>query len=134
MFRRRRGDRGEQRLSIADAVCHAACMTSLETEATAIMTVSQSGDTARMLSKYRAPYPIYACVIDSHIARHLSLSWGVYPLLIQMLPTTDEVLRESERLCREARYIESGDTVVVVAGLTSGESGTTNMLTVLRIS
>jgi pyruvate kinase len=133
MFRRRRGDRGERQLAIVDAVCHAACMTSLETEATAIMTVSRSGDTARTLSKYRAPYPIYACVLDAHIARHLSLSWGVYPLLMRMLPNTHEVLRESERLCLEAGYINNGDTVVVVAGLISGEFGTTNMMTVLHV-
>jgi pyruvate kinase len=133
MFRRRRNDSGEQRLSIADAVCHAACMTSLETEATAIMTVSQSGGTARMLSKYRAPYPIFACVLDEHIARHLTLSWGVYPLLMPLLPNTDEVIKESEKLCLKAGYLKKGDMVVIVAGLPSGAIGTTNMMTVHRI-
>ena len=126
---RRRSDRAGN-LTIADAVCHAACSTSIEIDADAIMTVSKSGDTARMLSKYRPSHPIYACVLDEHVARHLSLSWGVYPLLMPLLPTTDEVLKMSERLCYEAGYIKNGDMLVVVAGLPAIESGTTNMVTV----
>jgi pyruvate kinase len=125
---RRRSDR--MHLSIADAVCHAACSTSIEIGADAIMTVSKSGDTARMLSKYRPSHPIFACVLDEHVARHLSVSWGVYPLLMPLLPTTDEVLKRSEDLCHKAGYIKSGDMIVIVAGLPAVESGTTNMITV----
>jgi pyruvate kinase len=125
---RRRSDR--MHMSIADAVCHAACTTSVEIDADAIMTVSKSGGTARMLSKYRPSHPIYACVLDEHIARHLSISWGVYPLLMPLLPTTDEVLKVSEDLCHKAGYLKSGDTIVIVAGLPAVESGTTNMVTV----
>jgi pyruvate kinase len=105
----------------------------METEATAILAVSRSGETARMLSKYRSPYPIYACVLDDHVARHLSLSWGVYPLVMKLMPNTDEVLKESERLCLKAGLVKDGETVVVIAGLPSGESGTTNMMTIHRV-
>ncbi|MCL1866697.1 MAG: pyruvate kinase [Oscillospiraceae bacterium] len=135
MFRRRSDSRfGTGRnLSIAEAACHAACITSMETEATAILAVSRSGETARMLSKYRSPYPIYACVLDDHVARHLSLSWGVYPLVMKLMPNTDEVLKESERLCLKAGLVKDGETVVVIAGLPSGESGTTNMMTIHRV-
>jgi pyruvate kinase len=127
MFRRR-GDREHH--SIVDAVCHAACYTAVDIGASSIMTVSKSGDTARMLSKCRSNLLVYACVLDEHIARHLSISWGVYPLLMPMMANTDEVLSESEKLCLEAGYIKKGETIVIVAGLPSGESGTTNMITV----
>ena len=116
-------------LSIADAICHGACTTTIKIGADAIMTVSKSGETARLLSKYRPSQLIYACVLDHHIARHLSISWGVYPLVMPLMPTTDEVMRESERLCREAGYIKSGDMIIVVAGFPAVESGT-NMMTV----
>jgi len=124
---RRRSDR--KHISISDTVCHAACSTSTEIGADAIMTVSKTGETARKLSKYRPSHPIYACVMDDYIARHLCLSWGVYPLLMSLMPTTEELMKESEKLCRDAGYIKNGDMIVIVAGLPI-ESGVTNMITV----
>jgi pyruvate kinase len=123
---RRRGDNSY--ISVSDAVCHAACSTCAEVGAKAILTVSKTGKTARLLSKYRPVHRICACVTDEYVARHLSLSWGVFPVLIDFLPTTEELLAKSEQLCREAGYIKSGDLIVSVAGLPI--SGTTNMITV----
>ena len=116
-------------ISIADAVCHGACTTAIKIGADAIMTVSKSGDTARLLSKYRPAQLIYACVLDHHVARHLCISWGVYPLVMPLMPTPDQVMKESEKLCHKAGYIKSGDMVVVVAGFPKVESGT-NMITI----
>jgi len=95
--------------------------------------MSQSGGTARTLSKYRSPYPIYACVLDDNTARHLSLSWGVYPLIMPLMPNTDEALKECERLCKDVGYIKKGDMLVIVAGMPSGASGTTNMMTIHQV-
>jgi pyruvate kinase len=122
----RRGD--TRYISVSDAICHAACTTCAEIDANAIITVSKTGKTARLISKYRPVHRICACVMDEHIARHLALSWGVFPVLIDFMPTTEELLKESENLCRKAGYIKSGDLVVSVAGLPI--SGTTNMVTV----
>jgi pyruvate kinase len=127
-MRRRSSDR--QLKTIAESICYAACSTSEEIRADAIMTMSKSGETARLLSKYRCSHPIYACVLNHHVARHLTISWGVYPLVMPMMPTTDEVLKESEKLCQEAGYIKSGDIIVIVSGLPAGEGGSTNMMTV----
>jgi len=123
---RRRGESAY--LSVSDAICHAACTTCAEIGAKAILTVSKTGKTARLLSKYRPIHRICACVTDEHIARHLSLSWGVFPVLIDLLPTTEELLAKSEELCRKAGYIKSGDLIISVAGLPI--SGPTNMVTV----
>jgi pyruvate kinase len=128
MYRRRGSD--IHHLGIADAVCQSACSTAIEVNADAIMTISKSGNTARLLSKCRPAQAIYACVVDEHIARHLSISWGVYPLVMPLMRATDEALKKSEKLCREAGYVKSGDMLVIVAGLPVGESGTTNMITV----
>ncbi|MDR0222081.1 MAG: pyruvate kinase [Oscillospiraceae bacterium] len=117
-------------LGVADAVCHSTCATAIDVEADAILTVTKSGETARLLSKYRPNQPIYACVIDEHIARHLFLSWGVYPIIMPIMQSTDEVLKKSEELCFEAGYIKNGDIIVVAAGLPVGASGTTNMIKV----
>jgi pyruvate kinase len=118
-------------ISIADAVCHSACLTALDIGADAIMTVSKSGETARLLSKYRPSQPVYACVIEPTVARHLALSWGVYPLMMPLMSSTDELLKKSEKVCREAGYIKSGDMVVIAAGVPVGVvSGTTNMVKV----
>ncbi|MDR0196736.1 MAG: pyruvate kinase [Oscillospiraceae bacterium] len=117
-------------LGVADAVCHSACATAIDVEADAILTVTKSGETARLLSKYRPNQPIYACVIDEHIARHLFLSWGVYPLIMPVMQSTDEVLKKSEELCFKAGYIKNGDIIVITAGLPVGASGTTNMIKV----
>lgn len=126
--RSRRSD-DRHHISIADSVCHAACATTVEIGADAIMTVSKSGETARLLSKYRPTQLIYACVLNHYAARHLSISWGVYPLVMPFMPTIDEVLKESEKLCLEAGFIKSGDMIVVVAGFPAVESGT-NMVTI----
>ncbi|MCL1904454.1 MAG: pyruvate kinase [Oscillospiraceae bacterium] len=126
--RTRRSD-DRKHISIADSVCHAACATTVEIGADAIMTVSKSGETARLLSKYRPTQLIYACVLNHYAARHLTISWGVYPLVMPFMPTIDEVLKESEKLCIEAGYIKSGDMIVVVAGFPAVESGT-NMVTI----
>ncbi|MCL1832109.1 MAG: pyruvate kinase [Oscillospiraceae bacterium] len=122
----RRGD--NVYISVTDALCHAACSTCAEVGADAILTVSITGKTARLLSKYRPDHPIYACVTDEHIARHLSLSWGIYPLVIPVMKTAEELMDKSERLVRDVGYLKSGDVVVVVAGVPI--TGPTNMITI----
>jgi pyruvate kinase len=126
-FRQRRG---VEHLSVADAISHSACLTAIDIEASAIITVTRSGASARLLSKYRPEQPILSCVTDAHAARQLSLSWGVYPLVMPLLQSTDELLKKSEEMCVNAGFIKSGELVVTTAGLPVGESGTTNMVKV----
>jgi len=126
-FRQRRG---VEHLSVADAISHSACLTAIDIEASAIITVTRSGMSARLLSKYRPEQPIFSCVTEAHAARKLSLSWGVYPILMPLMQSTDELLKVSEEMCLNAGYIKSGDLVVTTAGLPIGESGTTNMVKV----
>jgi len=130
-YRKRfRERRGREHLSVADAISHSACLTAIDIEATALITVTRSGMSARLLSKYRPEQPILSCVTDARAARQLSLSWGVYPIVMPVLQSTDELLKVSEELCIVSGHIKSGDLVVITAGLPIGESGTTNMVKV----
>ena len=72
----------EIQISVSDATAHAACLTAKDVNAAAIVTVSESGNTARLLSKYRPKQPIIACVMDEQVQRQLSLSWGITSLLM----------------------------------------------------
>ena len=120
----------DTRLSIAAATAHAACTTAADIKATAIITVSKSGETARLLSKGRPETPIIACVLDEQTQRHLALSWGVHPILMPYANSTDELVELSVKTSVEHGLLQSGDLVVVTAGVPVGVSGTTNMIKV----
>ena len=94
----------------------------------AIITVSKSGETARLLSKYRPETPVIACVMADNIYRQLSLSWGITPLKMGYAHNTDELIEMAVETAEKAGYVESGDLVVLTAGVPVGISGTTNMI------
>ena len=118
------------KLSISDATAHAACTTAMDISANAIVTVTQSGTTARLLSKYRPEPPIIACVMDEQVQRQLSLSWGITPLLMDEAHSTDALIEMSTAAAEKAGFLQSGDLAVVTAGVPVGISGTTNMIKV----
>ena len=120
----------ENRMSITAATAHAACTTASDIKASAIITVTKSGETARMLSKGRPQTPIIACVMDEQTQRHMALSWGVHPILMPYANSTDELVDMSVKASVEAGMLHNGDLVVVTAGVPVGVSGTTNMIKV----
>ena len=118
----------EIQISVSDATAHAACLTAKDVNAAAIVTVSESGNTARLLSKYRPKQPIIACVMDEQVQRQLSLSWGITPLMMSLAHSTDELIEMSTSLAKENGYLHNGELAVVTAGVPVGVSGTTNMI------
>lgn len=126
--KRLRQSSGEAHLSVAAAVAHAACTTAMDIQADAIVTVSKSGETARLLCKYRPATPIIACVMTEKVRRHLSLSWGITPVLMEYASDTDELINKSVIAAQKANLIDNGDLVVITAGVPVGISGTTNMI------
>ena len=115
-------------ISVSDATAHAACLTAEDVNAAAIVTVSESGNTARLLSKYRPTQPIIACVMDEQVQRQLSLSWGITSLLMGPARSTDELIEMSTALAQKNGYLHNGELAVVTAGVPVGVSGTTNMI------
>ena len=127
-LRGRQMDSNPGKISVSDATAHAACLTARDVNAAAIVTVSESGTTARLLSKYRPQQPISACVMREQVQRQLSLSWGITPLMMSLAHSTDELIEMSTALAKENGYLHNGELAVVTAGVPVGVSGTTNMI------
>jgi pyruvate kinase len=118
------------RLSIAAATAHAACTTAVDIGADAILTVSQSGTTARLVSRFRPGTTVVACLLNEQVQRQMALYWGVTPLLMPYASNTDELIDFAVRAAEERHLVKQGDLVVVTAGVPVGVSGTTNMIKV----
>ena len=127
-LRGRTMDSNPGKISVSDATAHAACLTARDVNAAAIVTVSESGTTARLLSKYRPQQPIIACVMREQVQRQLALSWGITPLMMSLAHSTDELIEMSTALAKENGYLHNGELAVVTAGVPVGVSGTTNMI------
>lgn len=121
-------DANTGKITVGDATAHAACLTAKDVNAAAIVTVSESGHTARLLSKYRPKQPIIACVMKEQVQRQLALSWGITPLMMSLAHSTDELIEMSTSLAKENGYLHNGELAVVTAGVPVGISGTTNMI------
>jgi pyruvate kinase len=116
--------------SVTNAISHACCTTALDLEAAAIVTVTQSGHTARMLSRFRPQCPVAAVTVNERVQRQLALSWGVAAYLGEMVSSTDELFEAGAKKAMEAKLASRGDLVVITAGVPVGVSGTTNLLRV----
>jgi pyruvate kinase len=98
-----------------------------------LVAFTQSGDTARRLSRYRSPIPVLAFTPESATRSQLSLSWGVETFLGPVAKTTDEIVDQvDEQLLRLGRCAK-GDVVVITAGSPPGVPGTTNMVRVHHV-
>lgn len=120
--------------TVTDAISYATCTTAVELNASAIVTSTSSGHTARMVSKFRPKTPIVAATDSEVTKRQLSLSWGVYTAKAPKASNTDEVVEYSIDVAKEAGYVNEGELVVITAGVPVGESGTTNLIKVHVIS
>lgn len=112
------------------AISHATCNIAAELNADAILTVTMSGFTARMVSKYKPNCQIIACTINPTVCRQANLMWGVTPLHIRQEDTADELFREAINSAKNAGYLKAGDKVVLTAGVPLGIPGRTNMIRV----
>lgn len=120
----------ERERLVTDAISYATCRIAADLGASAILTATATGFTARMVSKFRPAETIVAAVTDERIRRRLALSWGVNAVLTKRLHSTDDVIAVSVEKALEAELINSGDLVVITAGVPVGASGTTNLIKV----
>ncbi|MBP3459837.1 MAG: pyruvate kinase [Lachnospiraceae bacterium] len=118
---------------ITTAISHATCTTAMDLNAAAIITVTMSGFTAGMISRYKPGCPIIGCSVNPRVCRQLNLSWGVAPLLIEKEDTADDLFDEASRAAEKAGLVKKGDIVVLTAGVPLGTAGTTNMIRVIEI-
>lgn len=113
-----------------DAIAVSACQIAENLSAKAIITVTSSGYTARMVSRYRPSTPIIATTPEVKTLRRLPLLWGVYPLFIPYYESTDEMLSRSIDVAKGAGFVRDGDLVVLTGGVPIKVPGTTNILKV----
>ena len=118
---------------IPDAISHATVTTAHDLGVSAIITVTQSGYTAKTLSKHRPSCPILSCTPNEYVWRQTNLSWGVTPLMCEEKESTDELFAHAIDVAVRSGAVKRGDTVVITAGIPLRTAGTTNMLKVEKI-
>lgn len=117
-------------MNVPNAISLATCSTASELNARAIITATQSGHTARMVSKYRPSCSIIAVTPSDKVARKLALNWGVIPVLAPAMKSTDELIEKSVAIALNSGYVSKGDLVVIAAGVPVSLAGSTNMMKV----
>ncbi len=115
---------------ITNAISHATCTTANDLNAAAIITVTQSGKTARMISKYRPDCTIIGGSMHAKVCRQLNLSWGVVPLKVEPMEDADQLFEHAVDVAEKAGLVSMGDVTVITAGVPLGVPGTTNILKV----
>lgn len=119
--------------TVTDAISFASCTTAQSLGAAAILTATQSGHTARMVSRHRPKAPIVAATPSERVARKLSIVWGVIPVVVTATQGTDEMIEATVAAAQAAGVVQPGSLVVVTAGIPVGVPGTTNLLQVFPV-
>lgn len=129
-FNRSEYENGE---NITNAISRATCSTAMDLKAAAIITVTMSGFTAGMISRYKPSCQIIACSVEEQVWRQTNMMWGVKPLHIRKWDNADSLFKEAVDASLEAGYIKKGDVVVLTAGVPLGISGRTNTIRVIEV-
>jgi pyruvate kinase len=124
----------EEKPDMTTAISHATVMTAMELGAKTIITVSKTGRTARMISKYRPQCKIVGCSPDAKACRKLNMSWGVYPVIIKEEFSMEVLFLRAIERAKDEGYVEAGDVVVLTAGVPLGQPGQTNLIKVEEVS
>jgi len=124
---------GREILSADEAVAHAAVQMAEEIGAAAVVTLTRSGSTTRLVAKHRPRQPILAMTDDEATCRRLSLIWGAVPMMAATRDDLDELEADAVRLAVASGHCRSGQTVVVTAGLPLHQTGHTNVIKIVEI-
>ena len=116
-----------------DAISHATCGMAIDINARAIVACSLSGMTARMVSRFRSPVNIIGLTTDERTWRKLALSWGVIPAICEKFTSTDVLFYTAKKIAERELSLEKGDKIVITGGVTTGESGNTNLIKIESI-
>jgi pyruvate kinase len=116
-----------------DAISHATCGMAIDINAKAIAVSTISGMTARMVSRFRCPIDILGITTEETTWRKLALSWGVTPVMSELVNSLDVVFYTAKKLTKSKFELESGDHIVITGGMTDGRPGNTNVIKVETI-
>lgn len=119
--------RHKRPLSISETICESVAHAAQGLEMHAIVVYTDTGTTARLISKYRPECPIYALTPSQPVCARLNLMWGVHPVLCGIHRETEDMVVKAEGLLRERNAAKQGDVVAIVAG-TRSTTGSTNFM------
>ncbi|KKO52891.1 pyruvate kinase [Paenibacillus sp. DMB20] len=122
-----------QETSVTEAISQSVTISALDLNAKAIISSTESGHTARMVSKYRPKAPIIAVTTQDRTLRRLALTWGVTPVKGEQATSTDEMFEYALQGGQKSGIVKEGDLVVITAGVPLGKSGSTNLVKVTQI-
>jgi len=120
--------RREMHGNMTEAIGQSAAYTAINLKVKAVLAPTRSGQTARMIAKYRPGCPIIALTTSEKSSKKLSLVWGVYPIVGKNVQSIDEILQESVEESIKHQYVSLGDVVIITAGVPVGKVGTTNLM------
>ncbi len=119
--------------SISEAIAESVARSACEVKASSIVTFTQSGFTARLISKYKPYVPIIAITTSDKICRRMSLYWGVFPFKTRLIESTDEMFEVVEDISLRSGLVKKGDIICISAGVPFGLPGRTNMMRLHRL-
>jgi len=122
-----------QQTTVTEAISQSVAKSALDLDAKAILTATESGYTARMISKYRPKSPIIAVTPNEQVMNRLALIWGVLPVKGEMVSSTDEMFEMAVEAAVNQNQLKLGDLVVITAGVPVGRSGTTNLIKIHHV-
>ncbi len=98
-----------------------------------VVTVTETGYSARSISKYRPDADILAVTFTEKVQKSLMLNWGVIPIVTNRPDSTDDMFDLAERIAKEQGLVEAGDDIIIVAGVPVGVAGSTNTMRVRTV-
>jgi len=118
---------------ITDSISHATCLIAYNLNAKAIITVTKSGTTAYMISRFRSDIPIIACTPDATVLRQMTLSWGVTGIMVGEERVMEVLFDRAINTAKRAGLVDAGDLVVLTTGIPLSQVGSTNLIKVMHV-
>lgn len=119
--------------SVADAICHSACVTAEKLGLAAIVSSTSSGITARDVARYRPRSPIIATTPSRRVANRLTLVWGVTPVVVEFSRDTDSIVESSVEAAVSRQLVSPGDLIAITAGIGPHSPARTNFIKVYQV-
>ena len=120
--------------AVRDATCMSACQMATKLNAACVVGFTETGDTAIRLSRWRPGMPVVCLTPHASVARRLALVWGVFPIVMAEVHNTDEMVDAAVASVRKAGLVESGQRMVIAAGVPFGIPGNTNLVRVVEVA
>ncbi len=119
--------------SNSDALSHSACTLAEDLGAKCLLVCSRTGKSARMVSRFRPMIDIIAMTTDENVYRKLALNWGITPILSDEVFSVDALFNQARILTQRYGFAKKGDTIVVMGGKPTGESGNSSMINIEKL-